>query len=975
MVTLAAAGTAVFVALDAHSPASTTTAATTTQGSEAQRTTGIVTAELVDAFERADLPRTDPTWDPAAGLTLTVDDDTGIFAGGTLIVIATDDNGMPDPIPSVPVLTVGSADPETGQFTPKPGLSPDAEQFMHDQLDAVGATEQDDGSFLIPAGAFTNLPTEPCDQSIWIDGIDPPTGWYTDLATRCASRRVEDGGWTPDPLTGAIDLSHDIDTPFGYAVPDDGRVTLIDVTGVMIFGPGANGELEAVGGFRLPGSSGSIDAYFEPNPGYSGSLDASTAVLAGIPGVEPPDRGCVDPLRCFKITWNPDRIVTARTTGAGERRPNGEWCVEECVDFEFHGSVGIGAEDIDPRSRGSGGLLNRLGSVFPDGFEIPGESILDNTGIAVGDVAEWAWDTSSSAGGAMADYAVDGTTVIYQGLEAGWNLESELIDDTLDWAADHPECVVAPGVFCNPANDLLPVIATTVGEALETVATNEWVCPIMVTGGLSGYQPTYGLDPGDGPYPADGYGVPAAEAARLHLPAGTGAPATHAELLALARAWMPRVEYSQFEFCGRVLRVLAKVLPYREDGSLIEQPPFLDDAVRVEIQYTLFFEVDAGRFGILQHAGDNEGFVIGLERGATCRGTTWRLAGGFAVGHKDEPPFLHLSESDLALRGCPSADAYRIYIAEGKHTVYFSRQDCRDENVAGIEECDRGLRPRAYDLSDRVELWIGDPALTCSGGIAAGANGYAGPAWPPPNETYRQGGESVLFVRGEDQSYYCQARGAPLCDDPENRYHVRDPAFQQTGAACDLVVVPSVLGLQEPEAMATLAEAGLSGVIAGTWVYGVDTAPEPMLLGTIIDQDPDPGSTAVAGSTVDLYRVEAPSEQVSVTTGTTSAQVTVPDYHGWSRSSAVADAASRGFDVYAVAGNWVPHDDPWRDKVVSQSLPAGSKVAPGSTLTLYYFAEITTQSMCLSSGYVWYAPCTCTPPCECVGTTYFCFYP
>jgi hypothetical protein len=209
--------------------------------------------------------------------------------------------------------------------------------------------------------------------------------------------------------------------------------------------------------------------------------------------------------------------------------------------------------------------------------------------------------------------------------------------------------------------------------------------------------------------------------------------------LELARAWMPYIQMSKDEKCGEIKRVIAKVLPYR-DNTLINN---LEDADRVEIVYTLVFSHDGGRWYGGVHPGDNEGFVVGLlptnQTTGRCNATTphFQFYGGRTVKHKDVPLKEDLGTilgtgaetvvkwagfekeiEDFNLQdlgaSCPGTNdpSYSLWVAESKHATYFSQHVCEETmlgwEVAGIilgglEECEGG-RPLS-DLRSRIEIW------------------------------------------------------------------------------------------------------------------------------------------------------------------------------------------------------------------------------------------------------------------------------
>ncbi|MFZ5878693.1 MAG: zinc ribbon domain-containing protein [Chloroflexota bacterium] len=244
------------------------------------------------------------------------------------------------------------------------------------------------------------------------------------------------------------------------------------------------------------------------------------------------------------------------------------------------------------------------------------------------------------------------------------------------------------------------------------------------------------------------------------------------EFLELAQAWMPYLQMSKNEKCGAIMRVIAKVLPYR-GNYLVDD---LAEADRVEIVYTLVFAHDGGRWYGGAHSGDNEGFVIGLlpadQAIGRCGATSphFQFYAGRTVKHKDVDvrptvgKFLgtptneviefagfvkEIEDFDWHELGtaCPGFDdaAYSLWVAESKHATYFSHEECEKTmlgwevagiTLGGLEECEAG-RPLS-DLRDRVELW--DVSMSAE----------------------------ISPIHGE--SYAQVARGNP--DDPSDLYHV-----------------------------------------------------------------------------------------------------------------------------------------------------------------------------------------------------------
>ena len=137
-----------------------------------------------------------------------------------------------------------------------------------------------------------------------------------------------------------------------------------------------------------------------------------------------------------------------------------------------------------------------------------------------------------------------------------------------------------------------------------------------------------------------------------------------------------------------------------------------------------------------------------------------------------------------------------------------------------------------------------------------------------------------------------------------------------TGAA--QVTVPSVLDMTVEDATAALEKVGL--VVT---TVQVDSAKD---VGTVVKQDPKPGTTAKSGDTITL----------SVSKGTT--KVTVPDVTGSDLTTAKADITQAGLSVGSVS-----EDDGTSGQtpgtVVSQDPSGGSQAAKNSSVNLVVAAQ------------------------------------
>jgi hypothetical protein len=268
-------------------------------------------------------------------------------------------------------------------------------------------------------------------------------------------------------------------------------------------------------------------------------------------------------------------------------------------------------------------------------------------------------------------------------------------------------------------------------------------------------------------------------------PTGTSAPAQashqepfrgtkdQAKILEVAQVWLPLIKLSEDERCGEILRIVAKVFPYDASGSITEN---LDEAMRVEITYTIFFKEDGGRFfGTEAHPGDNEGMSVGLVRtsrdNGRCRATSNRfeLVGAAAAAHKDadvwyKKPFTRriVTKVDGFSFGgpCPPVnpsyeDDFLVWIAESKHAIYFDQMTCERE-LARFEECEDGRG--AYFLNPWVELWDSIPEVVCPKD-----DKEQKPAVGPLPSGYFQHQDKY-------KAYYCLSRGEPRGTTKEGNY-------------------------------------------------------------------------------------------------------------------------------------------------------------------------------------------------------------
>ncbi len=153
--------------------------------------------------------------------------------------------------------------------------------------------------------------------------------------------------------------------------------------------------------------------------------------------------------------------------------------------------------------------------------------------------------------------------------------------------------------------------------------------------------------------------------------------------------------------------------------------------------------------------------------------------------------------------------------------------------------------------------------------------------------------------------------------------------------------VPDVVGTTSSEATSTLREAGFEANLV--------SVPSDRPPGTVVAQDPAPGTTQPEGASVRLNVAQeaqgtttgATTTTGTTTTGTTTAQTTtapppqpspavVPDVVGQEFAGAARSFADEGLKVSAA---YVPSQEPF-GRVVAQAQPAGTELDRGATVQL-----------------------------------------
>jgi serine/threonine-protein kinase len=149
--------------------------------------------------------------------------------------------------------------------------------------------------------------------------------------------------------------------------------------------------------------------------------------------------------------------------------------------------------------------------------------------------------------------------------------------------------------------------------------------------------------------------------------------------------------------------------------------------------------------------------------------------------------------------------------------------------------------------------------------------------------------------------------------------------------------VPDVVGTTSSEATATLREAGFEANLV--------SVPSDQPAGTVVAQNPAPGTTQPEGASVRLNVAQeaqgTATTGATTTTGTTTAQTTtaappqpspavVPDVVGQQLAGAARSFADEGLRVSTA---YVPSQEPF-GRVVAQAQPAGTELERGATVQL-----------------------------------------
>jgi eukaryotic-like serine/threonine-protein kinase len=155
-------------------------------------------------------------------------------------------------------------------------------------------------------------------------------------------------------------------------------------------------------------------------------------------------------------------------------------------------------------------------------------------------------------------------------------------------------------------------------------------------------------------------------------------------------------------------------------------------------------------------------------------------------------------------------------------------------------------------------------------------------------------------------------RGLAIGTEPDagTQLSTAQPVTLVISRGANTVTVPSVVGMDDQAALASIQSAGLAGVV----VQRDSTEPQ----GKVLSQSPQGGQQVARGSQVTIF----------ASTGV----ITVPDVTGQDRKSAVSTLKKAGF---VVAVTEQPTDDPAEiNRVISEFPPAGSRGQRGDTVTI-----------------------------------------
>jgi eukaryotic-like serine/threonine-protein kinase len=173
--------------------------------------------------------------------------------------------------------------------------------------------------------------------------------------------------------------------------------------------------------------------------------------------------------------------------------------------------------------------------------------------------------------------------------------------------------------------------------------------------------------------------------------------------------------------------------------------------------------------------------------------------------------------------------------------------------------------------------------------------------------------ESAGFkVNVRDEFSKSVKRGLAIGTEPAvgTQLSTAQPVTLLISRGANTVTVPNVVGLDDQAALATLQNAGLSGVL----VQRDSTEPE----GKVLSQSPGAGKVVARGSQVTIF----------ASTGA----ITVPDVVGQDRKTAVTTLKKAGFTVAVTEQQTT--DPSQLNQVISEFPPGGSRGRRGDTVTI-----------------------------------------
>jgi serine/threonine-protein kinase len=174
--------------------------------------------------------------------------------------------------------------------------------------------------------------------------------------------------------------------------------------------------------------------------------------------------------------------------------------------------------------------------------------------------------------------------------------------------------------------------------------------------------------------------------------------------------------------------------------------------------------------------------------------------------------------------------------------------------------------------------------------------------------------ETDLLVRTREQSSREVAAGRVIRSRPPGGEQVECQSevtlFVSKGA--NLITLPDVIGQSEEIAQSELERLG--------FIVDVDTRDEDQPEGTVIGQDPGPGSRLLRG------------DRVTIIVSTGAGSVLVPPVEGQSEQSAVNTLQSRGLSVDVIRQETDQSSEDGR--VLEQAPASGTRVRAGDTVTI-----------------------------------------